>query len=53
MKWAFQQVNAYNKKEIDHGKKCYDQNVRFSALAPVDLVLVCVKALKGKHKVLD
>ena len=31
MRWAFQQVNAYNEKEIGHAKKHYVQNVRCSA----------------------
>ena len=53
MKWAFQQVNSYDEKEINCAKKCYDQNVKCSALASSDLVLVCVKAFKGKHKVSD
>ena len=53
MKWAFQQVNAYNEKEINHAKKCYDQNVKCSVLATSDLVLVHVRAFKGKHKVLN
>ena len=53
MKWAFQQVNAFNEKEINHTKKCYDQNLRCSVLAPSDLVLVHVKAFKGKHNVSD
>ena len=53
MKWASQQVNAYNEKGIGHTKKHYDQNVRCSALASSYLVLVHVKAFKGKCKVLD
>ena len=51
MKWAFQQVNTFNEKEINHAKKHYDQNVRCSVLSTSDLVLVHVKAFKGKHKV--
>ena len=50
MKWAFQQVNTYNEKEINHAMKHYDQNVRCSVLAPGDLVLVHNRAFKGKHK---
>ena len=53
IKWAFEQVNVYNEKEINHAKKCYNQNVRCSALVPGDLVLVHVRAFKGKHKVSD
>ena len=53
IKWAFQQVTTFNEKEITHAQKCYDQNVRCSVLAPGDLVLVCIKAFKGKHKVLN
>ena len=53
IKWPFQQVISFNEKERNHAKKSSDQNVRCSVLAPSDLVLVCVKAFKGKPKVSD
>ena len=53
MRWAYQKAQENNKKESERQKRYYDQKMKCMSLKPDDLVLVCVKALSGHHKIID
>ena len=53
LKWAYQKVQENNRKESEWQKKYYDLKMRCMSLKPDDLVLVCVKAPSGNHKIID
>ena len=51
LKWAYQKAQENNKRESEHHKRYYDQRMRCMSLKPNDLVLVCIKAPSGDHKI--
>ena len=53
LKWAYQKAQENNKKESERQKRYYDQKIKCMSLKPDDLVLVCVKAPSGHHKIID
>ena len=53
LKWAYQKAQENNREESERQKKYYDQKMKCMSLRPDDLVLVCVKAPCGHHKIID
>ena len=53
LKWAYQKAQENNRKEFEQQKKYYDQKKGCMSLKPDDMVLVCVKAPSGHHKIKD
>ena len=53
LRWAYQITQENNKKESERQKKYYDQKMKCMSLKLDDLVLVCVKAPSGQHKIID
>ena len=53
LKWAYQKAQENNKKESERQKRYYDQKMKCMSLKPEDLVLECVKAPTGQHKIID
>ena len=53
LKWAYQKAQENNKKESERQKRYYDQKMKCVSLKTNDLVLVCVKAPSGHHKIID
>ena len=53
LEWAYQVVCENNQKESECHKKYYDQKIWCMSFRPNDLVLVCVKAPTGDHKIAD
>ena len=53
LKWAYQKAQENNKKESERQKRYYNQKMKCMSLKPDNLVLVCVKAPSGQHKVID
>ena len=53
MERAYQVAHKNNQKESECHKKYYDKKMRCMSLRPDDLVLVCVKATTGDHKIAD
>ena len=53
LRWAYKKAQENNKKESERQKRYYDQKMKCTSLKPNDLVLVCVKAPSGHHKIID
>ena len=53
LKWAYKIAQETSKKELEHSKRRYDQNIKCTKLEIGDLVLVRQKTFKGKHKISD
>ena len=53
MKWAFKKAAEISLKESARQKRYYDKKIKCSQLKTGDLVLVCQKGFKGKHKIQD
>ena len=53
MKWAQKKAKAFQVKEAECHKCNYDKHSRAAALEVGDMVLVCVTAFKGHHKIQD
>ena len=53
MKWAFKKAAEISLKESTRQKRYYDRKIKCSQLKTGDLVLVCQKGFKGKHKIQD
>ena len=53
LEWACQLAHENNQKESECQKKYYDKRMRCMSLKPDDLVLVCIKAPSGDHKIAD
>ena len=53
MKWAFKKAAEISLKESTRQKKYYDRKIKCSKLKTGDLVLVCQKGFKRKHKIQD
>ena len=53
LKWAYQKAQENNKMESERQKRYYGQRMKCMSLKPDDLVLVCVKAPCGQHKIID
>ena len=51
--WAHKKAEAFQAKEAQHHKCNYDKWGRAEALEVGDMVLVCVTAFKGHHKMQD
>ena len=52
-KWAPKKAEAFQAKEAEHHKCNYDKCSRAVSLGVGDMVLVCVTAFKGHHKIQD
>ena len=52
-KWAHKKAEAFQAKEAQRHKWNYDKRSRAAALEVRDMVLVCVTAFKGHHKIQD
>ena len=52
-KWAHEKAEAFQAKEAQRHKQNYDKRSRAAALEVRDMVLVCVTAFKGGHKMQD
>ena len=50
LNWAYKTAHDVNKKESEHSKRKYDQNVKCTKLEPQDLVLVRQKAFNESIK---
>ena len=53
LQWAYKTAQEVNKKECGRSKRCLDNKIRWVKLEPEDMILVCQKAFKGKHKIQD
>ena len=53
LNWAYKTAHEVRKKESEHSKRSYDQDVKCTKLEPGDLVLVRPKTFKGKYKISD
>ena len=53
LEWAYQVAHENNQKGSEYHKKYYDKKLSCMSLRPNDLVLVCVKAPTGDHKIAD
>ena len=52
-KWACKKAKAFQAKEAQHHKNNYDKWSRAVALEVGDVVLICVTAFRGHHKIQD
>ena len=52
-KWAHEKAEAFQSKEAERHKHNYNEKGRAVALEVGDMVLVCVTAFKGRHKMQD
>ena len=52
-KWAHEKAEAFQAKQAQRHKCNYDKRSRAAALEVGDMVLVCVTAFKGHHKMQD
>ena len=52
-KWAHEKGEPFQAKEAQRHKRSYEKRSRAVALEVRDMVLVCVTAFKGHHKMLD
>ena len=52
-KWAQRKAEAFQEKEAQWHKRSYDKRGKAVALEVGDMVLVCVTAFKGHHKIQD
>ena len=53
LEWAYKWAQEISKKESEHSKTRYNENIKCTKLESGDLVLVQQKAFKGKHKISD
>ena len=52
-RWAQKKVEAFQAKEVQRHKHNYEKRGRAAAFEVWDMVLVCVTAFKGCHKIQD
>ena len=53
VKWAHKKTETFQAKEAQCHNWNYDKRSKAAALEVVDMVLVCVTAFKGHHKIQD
>ena len=53
IKWAHKKAETFQSKEAQCHKQNYDKRCKAAALEVGDMVLVCVTAFKGHHKIQD
>ena len=53
LQWAYEKDEEVNAKDWKRQKWYYDRKIKCANLYVGDLVLICQKAFKGKHKISD